>query len=198
MQERRKVDMQMAAEAEAAGKVKASLLRENIRKANQKVLVEAERLKAEGRVTREAASQALLAALRNQTPSGYPMVQSAHCHCAGVSSSPVGNMQHDFRADKTNETACIVQPLEMSRQRMTADDILLRQRFATPLVDMSLGKVSLQRALHAMWSVRLCCCANTTLYELSDRAVSSTAGQTPPYMSCPTVLFVVHGGKCCL
>ncbi len=57
MQERRKVEMQLAAEAEAASKAKANLLRENVRKANQRVLVEAQRLKAEGRATREAASQ---------------------------------------------------------------------------------------------------------------------------------------------
>ena len=68
MQEQRKLEMQQAAEAEAASKARASLLRKNLQKANQKVLLEAERVKAEGRATREAAGQALLAAVRCQLP----------------------------------------------------------------------------------------------------------------------------------
>ena len=134
MQERRKVEMQQAAEAEAASKARASLLRENIRKANHKVLLEAERVKAEGRATWEAASQALLAAVRCQ--------------------APMRHHQPEATADDPTSSCCVLQAetasvglidvsngqresllLDLSRARqvggrvqhlLTADDMLLR------------------------------------------------------------------------
>ncbi len=139
MQERRKVEMQLAAEAEAASKAKASLLRENVRKANQRVLVEAQRLKAEGRATREAASQALLATLRNQTPPGYLGAQSGNTSPSSCT-SPVRDTGHNCREDAVSAARRLTQ--ELPQQRMTADDVLLRQRCARPQLGLTdLGKV---------------------------------------------------------
>ncbi len=133
--------MQLAAEAEAASKAKASLLRENVRKANQRVLVEAQRLKAEGRATREAASQALLATLCNQTPPGYLDAQSGASSPSSCA-SPVRDTGHYRREDSVSAARRLTQSLELPQQRMTADDVLLRQRFARPQLGLTdLGKV---------------------------------------------------------
>lgn len=142
MQERRKLEMQQAAEAEAASKIRASLLRSNIRKANQKVLLEAERLKAEGKATREAASQALLAAIRCQLPPGHHQNLvvtenlsgscSASCDvstCADVMSSDAISGQRDNTASEVDH---VLQELETAGRRLTADDILMRQGRGSP------------------------------------------------------------------
>jgi len=145
MQERRKVEMQLAAEAEAASKAKANLLRENVRKANQRVLVEAQRLKAEGRATREAASQALLATLRNQTPPGYLGAQSGASSPSSCA-SPVRDTGQNCREDAVSAARRLTQSLELPQQRMTADDVLLRQRCARPQLGLTdLGKVGLHQ-----------------------------------------------------
>ncbi len=134
----------MAAEAEAASKAKASLLRENVRKANQRVLVEAQRLKAEGRATREAASQALLATLRNQAPPGYLGAQSGDFSPSSCA-SPVRDTGHNCREDSVSAARRLSQSLELP-QRMTADDVLLRQRCARPQLGLTdLGKVGLHQ-----------------------------------------------------
>ena len=160
MQERRKAEMQLAAEAEAASKAKASLLRENVRKANQKVLLEAQRLKAEGKATREAASQALLATLRNQTPLGYLITPnndvSAHSCFSPVTVVGQGGRE---RENTESERRRMGKSCELPQQRITADDVLLRQRIASPLLGLTdLAKVGLHQfwrhihdAAHMIW-----------------------------------------------
>lgn len=158
MQERRKAEMQLAAEAEAASKAKASLLRENVRKANQKVLVEAQRLRAEGKATREAASQALLATLRNQTPLGYHITPNSDVSTHSCI-SPVTGIGHGCRENTDSERRRVGKSCEPPQQRMTADDVLLRQRFANPLLGLTdLAKVGLHQfwlhihdAAHMIW-----------------------------------------------
>ncbi len=148
MQERRKVELQLAAEAEAAGKVKANLLRENIRKANQKVLVEAQRLRTEGKATREAASQALLATLSNQMPAQYSSAQTSELGTSSCASL-VGEVLRGSRGDVMHEAGGAVLPSDCAHQRMTADDVLLRQRFAGPqlgLTDLLMSKVTSHHA----------------------------------------------------
>ena len=131
----------MAAEAEAASKAKASLLRENVRKANQRVLVEAQRHKAEGRATREAASQALLATLRNQTSPGYLGAQSGNSSPSSCASS-VRDTGYNCREDSASAERRLIQSLEFPQQRMTADDVLLRQPCSRPQLGRTdLGKV---------------------------------------------------------
>ncbi|DBA78232.1 TPA: Tubulin polyglutamylase ttll13P, variant 2 [Trebouxia sp. C0005] len=149
IQERRKAEMQLAAEAEAASKAKASLLRENVRKANQRVLVEAQRLKAEGRATRDVASQALLATLRNQAPPGYLGAQSGDSSPSSCA-SPVRDTGHNCREDSVSAARRLTQSLELPQQRMTADDVLLRQRRARPHLGPAKGvaQMSHSPALH--------------------------------------------------
>ncbi|DBA76353.1 TPA: hypothetical protein ACH3X1_010064 [Trebouxia sp. C0004] len=145
IQERRKAEMQLAAEAEASNKAKASLLRDNVRKANQRVLVEAQRLKAEGRATREAASQAFLATLRNQTPPGYLGAQSGASSSSSCA-SPFRDTGHNCREDALSAARRHAQSLELPQQRTTADDVLLRQRYARPqlgLAELGQGLVQL-------------------------------------------------------
>ena len=65
-QERRKAEEQEAAEAEAAAKAKAGQLREKARQANLKAVAKMEKLRSEGRASREAANAAVLDAVRYQ------------------------------------------------------------------------------------------------------------------------------------
>lgn len=138
MQEQRKLEMQQAAEAEAASKARASLLRKNIQKANQRVLLEAERLKAEGKATREAASQALLAAVRCQLPPGSSLMDE-------VTDSPGFRCSEDDGLSSRLDAVLNSQTEEMAAQgiykqqehkclqhRLTADYILMRHDRSTP------------------------------------------------------------------
>lgn len=70
LQERRKAEEQEAAEAEAAAKAQAAQLREKMRQANQKALAKMEKIRSEGRATREAANAAVLEAVRCQATAG--------------------------------------------------------------------------------------------------------------------------------
>ena len=137
MQEQRKLDMQQAAEAEAASKARASLLRKNLQKANRKVLLEAERLKAEGKATRAAAGQALLAAVRCQLPPGESHTDGA-TDSSGVTCTEergLSSRLSDMLTSQTEEMA----PQETLRQqdhkclqhRLTADYVLMRQERGT-------------------------------------------------------------------
>ena len=106
----------------------------------------AERLKTEGRATRESAHQALLAALHNQTPPGQPTSHSSESdasnHTVSVKQEPLCNTSQGVLFD-TRSAA------EYSMQRRTADDVLLRQHFASPraasMTELIKGKVRLQQ-----------------------------------------------------
>ena len=127
--------MQQAAEAEAASKARASLLRKNIQKANQKVLLEAERLKAEGKATREAASQALLAAVCCQLPLGDPYVVTDVTGSASVDrglSSRLSDMSNGQRERLVAEAICRQQEQNSLQHRLTGDHILMRQGRGRP------------------------------------------------------------------
>lgn len=134
MQERRKLEMQQAAEAEAASKAKASLLRQNIRKANQKALLEGERLKAEGKATREAASQALLAAVCCQH--SQMDVDESDVTCSATSDRGISGELSDVSNGQRGSGMCtmnsVQQEWQLPRQRLTADDILIRQGRGSP------------------------------------------------------------------
>ena len=137
MQEQRKLEMQQAAEAEAASKARASLLRKNLQKANRKVLLETERLKAEGKATREAASQALLAAVRCQLPLGESYsdgdTDSSSVRCTqdrGLSST-LSNMLTIQTEEMAPQAACRQQDQKCLQHRLTADYVLMRQEQGT-------------------------------------------------------------------
>ena len=138
MQEQRKLEMQQAAEAEAASKARASLLRKNIQKANQRVLLEAERLKAEGKATQEAASQALLAAVRCRLTPGSSLTSE-------VTDSPGFRCSEDDRLSSGLDDVLNSQTEEMAAQgmykqqeqkclqhRLTADYKLMRHDRSMP------------------------------------------------------------------
>ena len=151
VQEQRKLEMQLAAEAEAASKARASLLRKNIQKANQRVLLEAERLKAEGKATREAASQALLAAVCCQLKPGSSLMDEVtdppglhdgsedECLSSGLHGIVLNSQTEEMAAQgiyKQQEQRCL-------QHRLTADYILMRHDRGTP---PSVSKV--QPAIH--------------------------------------------------
>lgn len=82
LQERRKAEEEEAAEAEAAAKVKAAQLREKVRQANQKAVARMEKLRTEGRASREAANAAVLDAVRWQASTGmHPARGRQHKNC---------------------------------------------------------------------------------------------------------------------
>lgn len=137
IQEQRKLEMQQAAEAEAASKARASLLRKNLQKANQKVLLKAERLKAEGKATREAAGQALLAAVRCQLPPSEHtdgIADSSGVRCTedrGLSGRLSGVLTSQ-REDMAGEATCRRQEQKCLEHRLTADYVLMRQDQGIP------------------------------------------------------------------
>lgn len=138
MQEQRKLEMQQAAEAEAASKARASLLRKNIQKANQKVLLEAGRLKAEGKATRKGASQALLAAVRCQLTPGSSLTEYAsdslaiRCTEDECLSSGLNDVLNRQAEEMAAQTACRQQEQKWPQHRLTADYILMRHDKGTP------------------------------------------------------------------
>ena len=165
VQERRRLEMQQAAEAEAASKAKASLLRQNIRKANQKVLLEGDRLKAEGKATREAASHALLAAVRCQH--SQTVIDESEVTCSATSAQGVSGELSDVSNGQRGGGMCAMSSVprewEYPRQRLTADDILNRQGRGSPSL---IPKVRSARGLCATWALclsqykgKLCCWA---------------------------------------
>lgn len=139
MQEQRKLEVQQAAEAEAASKARASLLRKNLQKANQKVLLEAERLKAEGKATREAAGQALLAAVRCQLPPGESYTDGVGADSSGARctddrglSSRLGGVLTSQKEEMAGQATCRRQEQKCLQHRLTADCILMRQDQGIP------------------------------------------------------------------
>ena len=137
MQEHRKLELQQAAEAEAASKARASLLRRNLQKANQKVLLDAERLKAEGKATREAAGQALLAAVRCQLPLGESFSDGAtdssgaRCTEDRVLTSRLSDILTSQTEEMAPQASCRQQEQKCLQHRLTADYILMKQDLGT-------------------------------------------------------------------
>ena len=169
VQERRKYELQQAAEAEAANTARAALLRESVRKANHKILQEAQRLRAESRAQRESASRAVLDAQTAGAvrPSSAQSSGSGTASCASapvilsqqgsstegcrdeVSSSRHEGFSTSLGADVAPRTRSLLQPLDMSGRRVTADDLLLRQRYGSPLpalLDAAMSKVPVPSA----------------------------------------------------
>ena len=144
MQERRKLEMQQAEEAEAARQARASLLRRNLQKANQKVLLEAERQKAKGsrRPSRGSAGQPLMAAVRCQLP---PEDQYSH-KIADVSCS--ASVDQGLSSDDRqllHEPNCRQQEQSSQQRRLTADHVLMRQGRGRPSSVLKVNRT-------------LCCC----------------------------------------
>ena len=164
MQERRKHELQQAAEAEAASNARAALLRESMRKANHKILQEAQRLRAESRAQRESTSRVVLDAqiAGAVRPSSAQSSGSGTASCAsapvilsqqgsssegcrdGVASSRHEDLSTSFGAEVAPQTRSLLQPLDKLGRRVTADDLLLRQRYGSPLpelMDAAMSKV---------------------------------------------------------
>ena len=164
VQERRKYELQQAAEAEAASTARAALLRESVRKANHKILQEAQRMRAESRAQRESASRVALDA-QTAGAARPSSAQSSRSGTASCASAPVILSQQGSNSEGCRDevasgrheglsaSACtevapktrsLLQPLDMSGRRVTADDLLLRQRYGSPLpelLDAAMSKV---------------------------------------------------------
>lgn len=148
-QERRKLDLQQAAEAEAARTARASLLRRNLQKANQKLLLEAERQKSKGSFTagKEFASQALLAAVRcplsqgDQCIQGFTDVSCAASTDRGLSNG-LSHMSNDDREGVVAEPICRQHEQTSRQHRLTADHILVLQGRSRPASALKVNKIS--------------------------------------------------------